>query len=127
MTAVVVGLYYLRDAHLRQLQEPPKWASQSCKEASYRLGSSSLLFETLPVIPAAKTQKGWLMPKALCLIGMVLAILVFLIFLIDLLFGVSGMTDYAPFRSASILMDVLFLISSAAVATMAWLTFKEQR
>lgn len=85
------------------------------------------LFETLPVTPAATTQKGWLMPKALCLIGMVLAILVFLIFLIDLLFGMSGMLDYAPFRMASVLMDILFMFSAAALATMAWLTFREQR
>lgn len=67
------------------------------------------------------------MPKVLCLIGMVIAILVFLIFLIDLVFGMSGMTDMAPFRKASVVMDIIFLIASAGVAYAAWITFKEQK
>ena len=67
------------------------------------------------------------MPKALCLIGMVLAILVFLIFFLDLVFGMSGMRDYAPLRMASIPMDIVFLISSGALAVMAFLTFREQK
>jgi hypothetical protein len=75
----------------------------------------------------ATTQKGWLMPKALCLIGMVLAILVFLIFLSDIVFGLSGMLDYAPLRGASIPMDIVFLLSSAALIYLAFATFREQK
>ncbi len=69
------------------------------------------------------------MPKALCLIGMVLAILVFLIFLSDLVFGLIGgdMLNYAPMRGASIIMDVVFLISSGALAYLAFATFREQK
>ena len=76
---------------------------------------------------AATTQKGWLMPKALCLIGMVFAILVFLIFSFDIIFGLSGMLEYAPLRAASIPMDIVFLISSAALAYLAYSTFREQK
>lgn len=67
------------------------------------------------------------MPKALCLIGMVLSILVFLIFLLDLALGMGGMLNMAPFRMASVVMDIIFMISSAAVAYLAWTTFREQR
>lgn len=75
----------------------------------------------------AKTPKGWLMPKVLCLIGMAVSILVFLIFLLDLIFGMSGMMDWAPFRLTSPVMDILFLISSLGLAIMGWLTFREQK
>ena len=68
------------------------------------------------------------MPKVLCLVGMVISILVFLIFLIDLLFGMSeGTLEMAPFRGASVMMDVIFLVASAGVAYAAWVTFREQK
>lgn len=75
----------------------------------------------------AKTPKGWLMPKALCLIGMVISILVFLIFFLDIVFGVSGMKNLAPFGLASLVMDILFILSSAGLAIMGWLAFREQK
>ena len=89
--------------------------------------SEELLSEALQVNSSATSQKGWLMPKALCLIGMVISILVFLIFLLDLVLGVSGMLNMAPFRMASVTMDVLFMVSAAALTVMAWMTFREQK
>ncbi|MCR9295347.1 MAG: hypothetical protein NXI32_21735 [bacterium] len=79
------------------------------------------------VISTATTPKGWLMPKVLCLIGMVLAILVFLIFLADLVFGLSGMLDYAPLRGANYIMDIVFMLSSGALIYLAYATFREQK
>lgn len=76
---------------------------------------------------AATTPKGWLMPKALCLIGMVLAILVFLIFLADLVLGVSGNIEQAPLKYASLIMDIVFLLASGAIAFLAFRTFQEQK
>ena len=76
---------------------------------------------------SATSQKGWLMPKALCLIGMAIAIVVFLVFLLDLVFGMSGMREMAPFQNASTLIDIMFMISAAALAYMAWATFREQK
>jgi len=67
------------------------------------------------------------MPKALCLIGLVLAILVFLIFFLDLVLGLSGMITMAPLRMASMTMDIVFMISSAGIAYAAWSTFREQK
>jgi Ni/Fe-hydrogenase subunit HybB-like protein len=73
------------------------------------------------------SQKGWLMPKALCLIGLVIASLVFLIFLLDLVLGLSGLTNMAPFSFVSITMDLIFMVSSGGLAFMAWVTFREQK
>lgn len=67
------------------------------------------------------------MPKALCLIGLVLASLVFLIFLLDLVLGLSGLMNMAPFRTASILMDIIFMMASGGLAYASWLAFREQR
>ena len=67
------------------------------------------------------------MPKVFCLIGLVVAILVLLIFLADLVFGLVGPRDWAPFYLASIVMDVLFILSAAGLAAMSWLTYKEQK
>lgn len=67
------------------------------------------------------------MPKALCLIGLVIASLVFLIFFLDLVLGLSGLTNMAPLRTASALMDVIFMVASAGLAYVAWSTFREQR
>ncbi len=59
------------------------------------------------------------MPKALCITGMVVAILVLILFLIDLAVGV-------PFKRASTTLDVVFMISAAILAYMSWTTLKEQ-
>ncbi len=67
------------------------------------------------------------MPKALCLIGLVIASLVFLIFLLDLVLGLGGLKNMAPFHSASILMDIIFMLASGGLCYAAWLSFKEQR
>ncbi len=65
------------------------------------------------------------MPKALCLTGLVIAILVFLIFLSDLLFGLIGMASFAPFKMSNMMMDIIFLICAAGLAFVSWTSFKE--
>lgn len=75
----------------------------------------------------AASQKGWLMPKALCLIGLVLAFLVFLIFALDLILGLSGMVAQAPLRYASLPVDIIFMVGAGALAWIAWSTFREQK
>ena len=59
------------------------------------------------------------MPKALCITGMVVAILVLVLFLVDLAIGV-------PFKRASMTLDVVFMISAVILAYMSWTTLKEQ-
>ncbi len=67
------------------------------------------------------------MPKALCLIGLVISILVFLLFTLDLVLGLSRMEASAPFSSASSVMDVLFILASGGLIYLSWATFREQR
>lgn len=74
---------------------------------------------------SATIPRGWLMPKALCLTGLVIAILVFLIFLSDLLFGMIGMVSLAPFKMSNMMMDIIFLLCSAGLGYASWISFKE--
>jgi hypothetical protein len=67
------------------------------------------------------------MPKALCLVGLVIASLVFLIFLLDLVLGMGGLINMAPFRMASVTMDIIFMLASGGLAYLSWATFREQK
>ena len=59
------------------------------------------------------------MPKALCLTGMVIAIVVFLLFLLDLIIKV-------PFQRADPVMDVVFVLCAGVLGFISWTTFREQ-
>lgn len=59
------------------------------------------------------------MPKALCLTGMVISIVVLLLFLLDLILKI-------PFQRANALMDVVFVICAATLGFISWTTFREQ-
>ena len=60
------------------------------------------------------------MPKALCIVGTVIAALMFLIFGLDLALGF-------PFSRVSVVMDVGFVVCSAALGFASWTTLREQR
>ena len=60
------------------------------------------------------------MPKALCLVGSVVAALLLLIFGLDLAVGF-------PFNRESMMMDVGCLVASAALGYISWTTLKEQK
>lgn len=59
------------------------------------------------------------MPKALCMVGMAVAIILALLFLLDLIAGI-------PFSRASFTMDVLMLLCAAGLGYVSWATFREQ-
>lgn len=59
------------------------------------------------------------MPKALCMSGIAVAILIILLFAADLAVAL-------PFKRASILMDVALLASAALLGLISWLTLREQ-
>lgn len=68
------------------------------------------------------------MPKALCLTGLVISILVSLLFLLDMIFvlvGSESLVAIAPFRAVSTLMHILFIVCSGGLAFVAWTSFKE--
>ena len=58
------------------------------------------------------------MPKALAISGMVVAGLLLLIFILDLAAGI-------PFKKASAMMDIGFIICSLALAYLSWSTWRE--
>ena len=67
------------------------------------------------------------MPKALCLISLVASILVVALFLADAAMGMLGMGDNAPLRSASLMMDLVFVALGGTMIFMSWKTYREQR
>jgi hypothetical protein len=56
---------------------------------------------------------------------MVIAILLFALFLLDLVVPLIGLSGLAPFRNASPLMDLLFVLCSAALGYLSWSTLRE--
>jgi hypothetical protein len=76
-------------------------------------------------ISTVTSPRGWLMPKALCLTGLVIAILVFLIFFLDLLFGMFGLLNIAPFKMSSVRMDIIFILCSIGLGYLSWSSFRE--
>lgn len=65
------------------------------------------------------------MPKALCISGMVIAILVFILFLSDFVLQLIN-EQIAPFKGANPMMDIAFILCSVGLALLSWKTFKEQ-
>ena len=60
------------------------------------------------------------MPKALCIAGMAISVILFILFAWDL----TGL--FAPFKRANMLMDIAFVLCSAGLAYLSWSTWKEQ-
>lgn len=66
------------------------------------------------------------MPKGLCIAALVIAVLVFALFLADLILGLSGMPHLAPFKYNSLVIDLIFIVSSLVLTIMSWVTFRQQ-
>jgi hypothetical protein len=60
------------------------------------------------------------MPKALCIAGSIVAVLLLLIFGLDL-------AVKFPFHRISMAMDIGTLLCAAMLAYMSWMTLKEQK
>ena len=59
------------------------------------------------------------MPKALCILGMVISLLLLVVFGLDLAVGF-------PFRTASKSMDIGFVVSAAILGYLSWTSMREQ-
>jgi len=59
------------------------------------------------------------MPKALCIVGIAVAVLLLVVFGLDLAIGF-------PFGKASQTMDIGFVVCSLVVGYLSWTTFREQ-
>ena len=62
------------------------------------------------------------MPKALSITGFAISVILFVLFTWDLI----APEWMAPFRRASILMNISFILCSIALAYLSWTTWKEQ-
>jgi hypothetical protein len=60
------------------------------------------------------------MPKALCIMGMVVGVLLLLVFGLDL-------AIQFPFRRASMPMDIGGVVSAAILGYVSWTTLREQK
>ncbi|MBN2473574.1 MAG: hypothetical protein JXB62_03120 [Pirellulales bacterium] len=59
------------------------------------------------------------MPKALCIIGAVIAVLLLLVYGLDLAMGF-------PFNGANATMDIGMVVCSAILGYLSWATYREQ-
>ena len=62
------------------------------------------------------------MPKALCMSGMAVSILIAILFIFDL----AAPITMAPFGKAAPWMDVAMLVCAVLLGVASWLTFREQ-
>lgn len=65
------------------------------------------------------------MPKALCWVGIVVAILVFALFFLDLVLAFVS-TSLAPFRGRSMMLSIVFVICALGLAYCSWTTLRAQ-
>lgn len=64
--------------------------------------------------------------KGLCIVALSIAIIVFALFLADLILGLAGMNEIAPFKYANMTIDIVFVVCSLTLAVMSWFTLREQ-
>ena len=65
------------------------------------------------------------LPKALCIAGIAVAVLVFILFFADLAIGYIS-PGLAPFKHASKILDATFIVCALGLGVLSWLTFREQ-
>ena len=66
------------------------------------------------------------MQKGLCIAALTISVIVFVLFLADLILGLAGMNEVAPFKYADMTIDIVFSVCSLVLALMSWFTFREQ-
>jgi ABC-type nickel/cobalt efflux system permease component RcnA len=67
------------------------------------------------------------MPKALCLFSLVASILVVSLFVLDAIASIAGVEALAVLGSASLLMDLTFIVVGGILIYLSWSTYREQR
>lgn len=66
------------------------------------------------------------MQKGLCYVALTISSVVLLLFLADLILGLSGMPQLAPFKYASMVTDIIFTVASLILAVMSFYTLRDQ-
>lgn len=72
-------------------------------------------------------QQGYLsVQKGLCYAALTIAVVVFVCFLADLLMGLAGSPNLAPFHYANMTIDIVFVVCSLILGILSWFTLREQ-
>jgi len=62
-------------------------------------------------------------PKGLCITALAISVIVLILFLADLILGLAGMENLAPFKYNNMVMDIIFIVCSGSLALMSWFRF----
>ncbi len=66
------------------------------------------------------------MQKVLCYFSLTISVIVLALFLADLILGMAGMVEIAPFKYASMVMDIVFVVCALVLGTLSFFTLREQ-
>ena len=66
------------------------------------------------------------MQKGLCYVSLTISVVVLIFFLLDLGLGLAGMEQTAPFKFASLVTDIVFIVSSLILGAFSFLTLRDQ-
>lgn len=66
------------------------------------------------------------MQKGLCYVALTISVIVLIFFFLDLVLGLAGMEQTAPFKFASLITDIVFIVSSLILGMLSFLTLREQ-
>ena len=66
------------------------------------------------------------MQKGLCYVALTISVVVLIFFFLDLVLGLAGMEQTAPFKFASLITDIVFIVSSLILGMLSFLTLREQ-
>lgn len=75
---------------------------------------------------ATATLRVSAVQKGLCIAALTIAVIVLALFLADLILGLAGMNQIAPFKYANMVIDIVFIVCSLILAIMSWFTLREQ-
>lgn len=66
------------------------------------------------------------MQKVLCYFSLTISVIVLALFLADLILGMAGMVEIAPFKYASMVMDIVFAVCALILGVLSFFTLREQ-
>ena len=66
------------------------------------------------------------MQKGRCYIALTISVVVFICFLADLVMGLAGSPNLAPFKYANLTIDIVFVVCSLFIGIMSFFTLREQ-
>ena len=76
--------------------------------------------------PQVATLRISAVQRGLCIAALSIAVIVCALFAADLILGMAGMYHLAPFKYANMIIDIVFIVCSIALAIMSWFTLREQ-